>query len=249
TFLDADEIHQLASPQRIVDHMATDPDPVGCLVAADVLRHPLDRDYTAPRDHAEETRTVAAIQLMADDRMHSVGTDQRIALDDLTIFKRKCHLALTLRHADGTPAKMNCVGLAGAHRIDQHLQKVGAKHRDVGKAVAFDRLGAEIEQLPGPAGVPKAHLLAFGVAGELPQSLEDTVRVQGAVAVWADLDASAEFLGFGSLLVNIDIMAAIEERQRRRHAADTAPGDEDVMGHEGMPLLPEARPTRRFWIS
>jgi len=51
-----------------------------------------------------------------------------------------------------------------AHLIDQHLQEVGAEDRDIGKSVALYRLCAEIEQFPGPAGVPQADLLAFGIA-------------------------------------------------------------------------------------
>ncbi len=239
-FLDADEIHQLAGAQRIVDHMATDSDPVSCVVATDVLRHPLDRDHAAPCDHAKKARTVAAEQLMTDDRMHPVGADQGIALDGLAALELKRHPALVLRHAGGAPTKMDRVRLLGTHRIDQHLQKVGAEHGDVGKAVALDRLGAEIEQFPGPAGVPQADLLAFGIARELPQRLQDTERVQGAGAVRADLNTGAEFLEFGSLLIDVDVMTAIDQRERRRHAADAAASDEDVMGQAGT--FPAALP-------
>jgi hypothetical protein len=198
-----------------------------------VLRHPLDRDHAAPRDHAEEARTVAAEQLMTDDRMHPVGADQGMALDGLAALELKRHPTLVLRHAGCPPTKMDRVRLVGTHRIDQHLQKVGAEHGDVGKAVALDRLGAEIEQFPSPSSVPQTDLLAFGIARELPQRLQDTERVQGAGAVRADLNAGAEFLEFGRLLIDVDVMTAIKERQRRRHAADAAPGNEDVVGQAG----------------
>src|SRR5260370_779872 len=120
------------------------------------------------------------------------------------------------------------------HRIDQHLQEVGAEDRDVGKSVALDRLGAEIEQFPGPAGIPQADLLALGIAGELTQLIQYAERVQGAGAVRADLHAGAKFLEFRRLLVNVDVMAAVDQSERGRHAADTAAGDEDVVGHDGM---------------
>jgi len=44
----------------------------------------------------------------------------------------------------------------------------------------------------------------------------------GTGAVRADLHAGAEFFELGRLLVDVDIMAKIDERQRRRHAADAA---------------------------
>ena len=139
------------------------------------------------------------------------------------------------------PAEMNRLRSACADRLDQHLQKVGAEDSDVWKSVALDRLGAEIEQFPGPAGVPQADLFARGIAGELPQPVQHAERVQGARAVRTDLNARAEFLKFARLLVNVDLMAAVDQSERRRHAADTAASDEDMVGHEL--LLRRGRPT------
>ncbi len=45
------------------------------------------------------------------------------------------------------------------HRIDQHLMQIRAMDHEIGRAVARDRLGSEVEQLPGLAGVPEADFL------------------------------------------------------------------------------------------
>jgi hypothetical protein len=55
--------------------------------------------------------------------------------------------------------------------------------------------------------------------------------MEGAIAVRADLDAGAGLLEFRRLLVDLDIVPAGEQRQRRRQAADAAAGDQDMMLH------------------
>ena len=65
----------------------------------------------------------------------------------------------------GLPVELQAekeLGLSGNKWED--LKQIGAEHRDVRKTVALDRLGAEVEQLPGAASVPQPHLLAGGVA-------------------------------------------------------------------------------------
>src|SRR5258708_4937379 len=227
--------------------MAADPDPVGGLIAADMGWHAVDWDHAAPGDHAKKPRIVVAEQLPADHRMDPVGADQGIARYGLAVFEPQQHLPAAPRHPDGAPGEMDRFRPPRTHRIDQHLQEVGAEDRDVGKSVALDRLGAEIEQFPGPAGIPQADLLALGIAGELTQLIQHAERVQGAGAVRADLHAGAKFLEFGRLFVNVDVIAAVDQSERSRHAADTAASDEDVMGHDGMLTLTDVG--LAMWVS
>src|SRR5437868_1153100 len=52
----------------------------------------------------------------------------------------------------------------GAHRIDQDSMQVGAVDHEIGRAVARDRLAAEVEQLPGLARIPEPDFLAGRLA-------------------------------------------------------------------------------------
>ena len=57
--------------------------------------------------------------------------------------------------------------------------------------------------------------------------------MQRTIAVGADLDAGTDLLEVERLLVDIDVVAAIEQRQRRGESADTAAGDQDAMLRPG----------------
>jgi len=59
------------------------------------------------------------------------------------------------------------------------------------------------------------------------QRLEHAERVERAVAVGADLDAGAEFAQLGGLLEDLDIEAALLQRDGSGQTADAAAGDED----------------------
>ncbi len=161
--------------------------------------------------------------------MDAVGADQRIALDLGTVREIERDAVTLLAAARGAAAEMDRIGLLRPHRVGEHLQKVRAVDRDIGKAVALDRLGAEVEQLPGLAGVPQPDFLARRVAGEALHRFEHAERMKGAIAVGADLDAGADLLEVGRLLVDVDVMAALEQRQCRGEPADAATGDQDVV--------------------
>ena len=69
-------------------------------------------------------------------------------------------------------------------------------------------------------------------------------RVEHAGAVGADLDAGADLLQLGRLLVDLDVEAALEQRQRRGQSADAAADDDDLVsdirGHAHSSFTPVA---------
>ena len=53
--------------------------------------------------------------------------------------------------------------------------------------------------------------------------------MEGAIAVGTDLDAGADLPEVGRLLVDVDVVAAVEQRQRGGKPADAAAGNQDAM--------------------
>ena len=107
------------------------------------------------------------------------------------------------------------------------LMQIAAMDRDVGEAVAGDRLGAKVEQLPGLAGVPQPDFLAGRNHLHRGEIVLEPERMQHPRAVGADLDAGADLAQFFGLLVDRDIDATPQQRQRGSEPPDAAPDDCD----------------------
>jgi hypothetical protein len=58
--------------------------------------------------------------------------------------------------------EMDGIGLDRAHAIDQHLQPIEAIDRQVGITEPAHSLGAEIECVPSPSGIPQPQILGAG---------------------------------------------------------------------------------------
>ena len=67
-----------------------------------------------------------------------------------------------------------------AHGVGEHAVQVGAMDHEIGRAVARDRLGAEIEQLPGLAGIPEPDLLAGRLAPDRADRILEPERKENA---------------------------------------------------------------------
>ena len=134
-----------------------------------------------------------------------------------------------LRKPDAFAVEMNGAGLCLQQRLRDHAMQIAAMDGDVGKAVALDRFQAEVEQLPALPGIPQPDRLAGRQHLDLLQRLLEPERVENARAVGADLHAGAKLAQFRRLLVDIDIDAAPDQRQRRRQPADAAADDRDVV--------------------
>ncbi len=144
------------------------------------------------------------------------------------VLQLQFHAPVLLRECQTFRVQVDGVALFAAHGVAEYAQEIGPVHREVGKAVAGDRFGAEIEQLPRLARAPQPHFLAGRLARQRFQRLADAERVEHARAVGAQLQAGADFAQLRCLLVDVDIEALVEQRERRREAADAAAGNEDM---------------------
>ena len=175
--------------------------------------------------------------------MHAVRADQRIAGDAFAVREMQRDAASVILEAGAARIEPDRVGLERAHRIDQHLMQVGAMDHEIGRAVARDRLGAEIEQLPGLAGVPEPDFLAGRLAPDLAQRALQPEREQHARAVRRNLHARAELGELRRLLVDLDVMAVAQQRERGRQPADARADDQDAHSLSGVIARQRVRPS------
>src|SRR5438128_7878412 len=164
--------------------------------------------------------------------MHAVGADERGAAHAGALLQLERDAVTVLREAGTAGAKVDGVGLLAAHCAREDLEQIGPVDGEIGKAVALDRCRAEIEELPGLAGIPQPDFLALRFARERFQLLAHTERVKNARPIRGELHARADFLELLRLLVDLDIEARAEQRERGGEAADAATGDE-YAGHAG----------------
>ena len=107
-------------------------------------------------------------------------------------------------------------------------EHLAAMDHEIGRAVPFAGHGAEIEQLPGLAGVPHPDFLAGRLAPDRLQSLFETEREQGACAIGGHLDAGTDLSWRGRLFQDGDPQPPLKQRAGRGEAADSGAGDHDV---------------------
>src|SRR6266850_4862316 len=123
---------------------------------------------------------------------------------------------------------MDGVRLFPPYGLGQHAEEIRPIHGEVGIPVALDRDGAEIEQLPGLAGAPEPDFLAGRLAGKQFKLVANAQLMKRARAVRSELQSGAHFLQLRRLLIDLDVAAAPEQRERRREPADAAAGNQDT---------------------
>src|SRR2546426_6776206 len=90
-------------------------------------------------------------------------------------------------------------------------------------------------QLPSLAAAPEPDFLAVPLADRRFEPPADAQLMEHARAVRSELQPGAHFLQLRRLLVDVDVAAAPEQRERRRESADSAAGDQNARPH--CPLL------------
>src|SRR4029077_12741392 len=160
-------------------------------------------------------------------RVNAVGADDEVRPRNMAVGKARFRVLGRLADGDALFAKRNRVRLQPLHRLGQNAEEVAAMQHDVRRAVAFGRRRAEIEPVPGFAAAPVPYLARGRNDLNAGQGVAQAERIEDTGAVRAELDAGADLLEHGRLLVHLDIDAALEQRQRRGESADAAANDDD----------------------
>src|SRR5271165_2917026 len=111
-------------------------------------------------------------------------------------------------------------------RRGESFEQIGTPDRQIGKTVALDRFGPEVEEVPGLAGLPVADFLALGRARQLLERLENPERLQCPGPVRAELHPGANFFESRRLLVDVDLETALQQGECGRQPADPGAGDQ-----------------------
>ncbi len=137
-----DEIDQLAAADEIINDVALRPHIHRAVAAHGAGRKSVERHQSAPADAAGKTRRLRTEQASANGGMNAVGADNHIRLDVLAVDKAcPCRRVAGLDPGAARAEIDDAVG----EPAPQHLDQVGAMHRQIG--------GAE---LPG-VGAPARH--------------------------------------------------------------------------------------------
>ena len=135
---------------------------------------------------------------------------------------------------------MDRVRLLTPDRGGEGFEQIGTPDRQIGKTVALDRFGPEVEEVPGLAGLPVADFLALGRAGRSLERLENPHGVERAGSVWTELHPGADFFEFRRLLVDIDLETSLQEGECGRQPTDPGASDQ----HMGLPVVHGPTPSR-----
>ena len=141
-----------------MQHVPVGTEPVGCEKLRQVRRQPAHRHEAAPGDAAGKFGRIGAEQALAHLRVDAVGADDERAFCGFPAGEARRRSVFILRDIRAFHPEPDGVGSARADGVGQHAVQVVAVHEDVGRAVALDRSGAEIEPIPGLAGAPMAQL-------------------------------------------------------------------------------------------
>jgi hypothetical protein len=220
-----DDVVLLAAAQRVVHEVAVRACPQAGGVPLQVGREVLAVDDGAIDHVAGDARRVAH-ELLAHDRLHAVGTDERHAA---------VRLAALVEHRDAGGVLLDALDPRGREEADaagllRALEKaqvhVGAVDHGVGvaEAGAEGLAGGDAADEALVDGVVHHHRLGIDSAGA--GALAHAQRIEGGEGVGTELDAGADLADLGRLLEHVDVEAAAHQRQRGGQAADAAAGHE-----------------------
>src|SRR6202012_5399768 len=90
----------------------------------------------------------------ADLRVNPIRSDQTVSYEFASVHKRQMHLAVRLSAPCKLLTEPQPIRRERPHRSRDNREQIRTEHRDVGKSIKFDRLVAEVEELPGSSRVP-----------------------------------------------------------------------------------------------
>jgi len=164
--------------QRIMDNVAPWANPVRADHACHVPRQRRHRDDAAPGDRTGKFRFLGAEQGPADLRMHAVAPTS--ASPKTWRPSSRSRLTRSPEQSNPTHREPRWTASRFSRRTSSAStpSRSSRPNRPIRKAVALDRFGPEVEEVPGLAGLPVADFLARGCAGQSFERIENPHGVE-----------------------------------------------------------------------
>ena len=121
---DADKVEKFAAAQKVVDDVVTWANPIGADGPDETGWQPPGRYHAAPCHAACEFGPVISEQVLADGRVHAVGTDQRIGFSSAAVLESQPHAAVVLIETGKAVVEVNGVIFLAAHCIGEHFLQI-----------------------------------------------------------------------------------------------------------------------------
>ena len=166
--------------------------------------------------------------------MHAIGADERVAVHLFTVFQSNVTPAASCSKSMQRAPTRTASGARSASASTRTAWKIAAMHQPIGRAVAYDRVGAEILNAPSLAGVEQAHLLGGRDRGNRLHRRLQAKCAQHARAIGRYLHAGAELSQFGGLLVQRNVEATLQQAS----AATIPPIPAPAIRIRGLPKCP-----------
>src|SRR5262245_23636893 len=167
--------------------------------------------------------------------MNAVGADRVCGCRVLAALEPDFDLCVRLRDGDAPLAEPDSVWLQRPHGFGEQAMQVTSVEIHVAGPVALERVFTKLVPVPGLAGPPVAYLPPRrNDLGPRKRRLEPE-RIEDAGAIRTDGDAGSHFLEHARLLIDLDIEATPQQRERRRQSTDASADDRDPTGrsHRG----------------
>src|SRR5215472_18387639 len=126
-----DDVNEFAPSYGVVHDMAMRAYPHRAFRNCNVARHRASGRHAAPADTTGESRRVRAEQALSHNRMNAIGADDDVGLDLAAVGKARHPAAIALFDGDAAGSKTEIDRL---ERAAQHVEQVGAVHRQVRRA-------------------------------------------------------------------------------------------------------------------
>src|SRR6266550_3637106 len=103
----------------------------------EIFRQPFDRDGNAPRGIARVRRGNISVDLLADDRLETVGSEQKLTLDHRAVGKAQLNAVAVLFESNDPAVQSNGVTLELTHPRREQSVNIRAVNLVIRRAVQF----------------------------------------------------------------------------------------------------------------
>src|SRR5262245_56415049 len=216
-----DDVDEFAASYGIVHDMTMWAHPHRAFRDGHIAWQRASRRHATPADTAGEPRRVGAEQVLSDNRMNAIGADDDVSLDLAAVGKAHHRATIACFNRDAASAEADVGRL---ERAAQHVEQVGAVHRDVRRAELLAKR-ASTHARNDPPALPAADDQKIRLRPEGNDCILDAKHTERHQGVGAKVKAGAYFVQCGRLLADDNFSAPPFQSQRRGKSAHAAADD------------------------